>query len=274
MGVSSSCERSFGPAAAQHALLLALLAGPGVGCDRIVDPVATEVLTTGDAGQGAAPVLSTADAPGEALGGRSLLGSFDVVYWPFEEEVEFGGVVDALLPDANCQPLANVPAAFADSLCSTGSGSLADGSVVNLGDSCDCGYPCPTESGASCFLRLDPATYPWGIGHAEAPIVPLRSLTVDVSLVEHGTVVYVPALDGLEIPERFGSRGEALGAGGFIHDGCLRADDTGYGIAGWTVALAAGPVAMFSWLEFAIPSDAQVWELYDSGPRCAYLAEP
>jgi hypothetical protein len=172
-----------------------------------------------------------------------------------------------VLSSQTCEPLATVPAEFANRLCVTGSGRLDDDSVVNLDGPCTCGYHCPQTGATVCFVLLDPTQFPWGVGAADSPIVPLRSLTVDESIIAHGTVLYTPDLDGLAIPER-GS------VGGFVHDGCLRADDAGYGIAGHMVALAAGPVAMFSWLEATVPSGTETWDLYQPVTHCAYLAAP
>jgi 3D (Asp-Asp-Asp) domain-containing protein len=48
--------------------------------------------------------------------------------------------------------------------------------------------------------------------------VPFKSVAVDPRIVKLGEVLYLPEFDGLPMPD------------GSIHDGCVRADDTGGGI--------------------------------------------
>jgi hypothetical protein len=193
--------------------------------------------------------------------------SVELIYWSFEVEADYPGPDDAVLSSQSCDPLANVPVEFVDRLCITGSGRLVEGSVVNFDGTCTCGHPCLRTGTTACFVLLDPAQFPWGMGAASTPIVPLRSLTVDESLIEHGTVLYTPTWDGVEFPARDG-------VGGFVHDGCFRADDAGYGITGHMVALAAGPATMFSWLEAELPSGTQSWDLYRDTLHCSHLAAP
>jgi 3D (Asp-Asp-Asp) domain-containing protein len=63
-------------------------------------------------------------------------------------------------------------------------------------------------------------------------LVPYRSIAVDTGVLTIGHRYYVEELDGVTMP------GDP---GGFVHDGCVTADDVGGGISGmhidWFVAL-------------------------------------
>jgi 3D (Asp-Asp-Asp) domain-containing protein len=63
------------------------------------------------------------------------------------------------------------------------------------------------------------------MGAAQRPLAPFRSVAVDSSLVAIGTRLYIPELDGKTMP------GQAPW-GGFVHDGCVIADDRGGNIRG------------------------------------------
>lgn len=238
-----------------------------LGCDRIRDEVAV-TNPLGSAGGGGRPATGSAEAAGTSA---SILGEYltsvRFTYWSFELEADFSGSDDTVLNDQSCAPIANVPADFAGSLCAWGSGRLTEGPVVNFDGTCRCGYPCPQDGSTVCFVLVDYAQFPWGVGAANTPIVPLRSLTIDESVILHGSVLYAPIWDGLAIPAQ-------SGVGGFVHDGCFRADDAGYGITGSTVSLAAGPIAMYSWLTANTPTGGNTWKVYLNTPHCSYLALP
>jgi 3D (Asp-Asp-Asp) domain-containing protein len=65
----------------------------------------------------------------------------------------------------------------------------------------------------------------YGVGVAKRPLSPFRSVAVDPVEVPIGTMLYIAELDGLTMPGR-GSYG------GFVHDGCVLADDRGGGVKG------------------------------------------
>ena len=52
------------------------------------------------------------------------------------------------------------------------------------------------------------------------PLIPFKSVAVDPRLIQLGEPLYIPEFDGMVLPD------------GSIHDGCVRADDTGGGIKG------------------------------------------
>lgn len=92
-----------------------------------------------------------------------------------------------------------------------GSGLLADGRIINYHGACNYGT-------GTCFEQLDPNKFPFGRGARRRTLMPFHSCAVDPRIVPLGDTVYVPELDGANLPD------------GHVHDGCLRADDTGGGI--------------------------------------------
>ncbi len=185
----------------------------------------------GSAGSGAADAASggSSDAAADStLSPGPLLGQFSFDYYWITTEEEFPGTKSTNLYDASCQLLATVTPAFAASVSAIGTGRLFDGRILNSDGAC----ACPTSP---CFFESD-ATHPWGYGVQNIPLSPFRSLAVDKNEIAYGSHVYVPALDGVTIPGN-------PPWGGFVHDGCLSADDTGGTSTGknaaWFVALKA-----------------------------------
>jgi hypothetical protein len=89
-----------------------------------------------------------------------------------------------------------------------GSGLLSDGRVINYDGRCRYGV-------GTCFGQVDPGEYPFGRGAGRRPLVPFTSVAIDPRLIPIGEPLYIPEFDGLEMPD------------GRVHDGCVRADDTG-----------------------------------------------
>jgi 3D (Asp-Asp-Asp) domain-containing protein len=108
---------------------------------------------------------------------------------------------------------AHVLQRFSYALAVEGSGLMADDRVVNIDSKC------PFGSGY-CYEQLDAKAYPFGRGNGTRPLVPFKSVAVDPKVVPIGEPLYIPEFDGLELPD------------GSIHDGCVRADDTGGHIKG------------------------------------------
>jgi 3D (Asp-Asp-Asp) domain-containing protein len=113
-----------------------------------------------------------------------------------------------------CAPLAELSPSFATQLDIQGTGKLRDGRVVNTSGNC----PCPNSP---CYFEIDQA---WAMG-PNGRLSPFRSVAVDTRVVPLGTILYVPDLDGVRVPGR-------APWGGFVHDGCVVADDRGGGIRG------------------------------------------
>lgn len=118
-----------------------------------------------------------------------------------------------------CTPLADVDADFARNLDLQGTGKLADGRVVNTSGVCSC-------PNSPCYFEINAA---WAVG-ARGRITPFRSVAVDTRIVPLNSVLYIPELDGVRMP------GKAPW-GGFVHDGCVIANDRGGGIRGREIDL-------------------------------------
>jgi len=150
-------------------------------------------------------------------------------YFLLAREVDYSGPKDTPIYQTDGALIAMAPRAFVADLCVEGSGQLADGRIVNFSGSCSYGPPCLT-GGQICYRELDRDAYPWGRGHGATPLRPLRSLAVDPHVIPFGSYVYIPRWKGVRIPS-------IDGIGGFIHDGCFRADDSG----GWIVPRPGDP---------------------------------
>jgi 3D (Asp-Asp-Asp) domain-containing protein len=92
-----------------------------------------------------------------------------------------------------------------------GSALLADGRVINTHGACRFGH-------GKCFETLDAEVHPYGRGAGQRPLIPFKSVAVDPRLIPIGEPLYIPEFDGMRLPD------------GSVHDGCVRADDTGGGI--------------------------------------------
>ena len=180
-------------------------------------------------------------------------------YYYLSAEADYDGADDTTLFDANCDPLAEVPAEYSDAVCIEGSGVLEDGTVINYASTCDCGRPCPT-GGTVCWKALDPATHPWGEGAFGNALVPLRSLAVDRDEIPLRTSIYLPKFDGVEVPA-------IGGVDAFTHDGCFRADDVGGAIEGEHIDIFAGPEEMWRHFEGIFPTRTN-FDIYLNVAKC------
>lgn len=202
------------------------------------------------------PNLGPSDDRGVAIG--RFVHTF---YW-MEFEDDYPGRADTELAGSDCRALATVPEAFADRVCVEGSGRLSSGALLNLSGECACGYRCPETDASVCFFPVTDGRASWGYGSDGNPLVPLRSLAIQQSIVTHGTVLYIPEWDGVKIPA------SPRGLGGFTHDGCFRADDIGYGVEGRHYDFYTGTSALWMDLEEVLPTDS-LTTVYRDPPRCA-----
>ncbi len=134
-----------------------------------------------------------------------------------------------------------------------GSGLLADGRVVNYHGACDYGT-------GTCFEQLDADKFRFGRGARRRTLMPFHSCAVDPRIVPLGETLYVPELDGARLPD------------GEVHDGCLRADDTGGGIKQHKLDLFVVSYANFRFML------AELWNVnwvtpHLGAPRCDYLRD-
>jgi 3D (Asp-Asp-Asp) domain-containing protein len=130
--------------------------------------------------------------------------------WPEEERTEE-------LRTGEGELIARVTPTFKERLDIEGSARLRDGRVVNFDEKTD---------GRWTYLVAEGTQY--GLDARGRGLVPFRTLAVDPSVVPLGTVVYVPALDGVRLPS------------GETHDGLCLAQDTGQGIEGRRVDIFVG----------------------------------
>lgn len=142
---------------------------------------------------------------------------------------------------------------FVDELRMEGSGWLADGRVVNYAGRCLYGV-------GTCFEVLDPERYPYGRGAHTRPLVPFRSVAVDRELIPIGETLYVPEFDGLPLPD------------GGVHDGCLRADDTGSAIKRRLIDIFVVELENFMWVNRHMDYN-RYFTPHIEAPRCDYLRD-
>ena len=158
-----------------------------------------------------------AGQPDAGGGPGPLLGSFRLTYYYVADEADYAGAKDTELYEPTCDVLAAVPSDFAHDVIIEGTGVLDDGRVFNYAGTCGCPL-------SPCFNLVDP-DHPWGVGAGGRALVPFRSVAVDKTVLTIGARYYVAELDGVTMP------GDPP-TGGFAHDGCVSADDTGGAIIG------------------------------------------
>ncbi|MBA2540250.1 MAG: hypothetical protein H0V17_11485 [Deltaproteobacteria bacterium] len=125
--------------------------------------------------------------------------------------------------DSACQPISDVSNEFASQLALQGTGKLRDGRVLNIWGHCRCEHsPCFKVTAAQ-----------WGTGGTGRQLQPFRTVAVDPKMVKLGSLLYIPLLEGRQMPGR-------APWGGFVHDGCVVADDVGGGIKGTQLDLFVG----------------------------------
>lgn len=178
-------------------------------------------------------------------------GTFDLTYYWVTAEADFPGPAEVSLYEPGCTVLARVSAAFASSLDLEGTGRLVDDRLINVTSNCGCAR-------SPCYQETD-AEHPWGLGVQDRALVPYRSLAVDRTVIPYGTTLYVEELDGVTMP------GDPPW-GGFVHDGCLQAADTGGAIVGQHLDWFVGLRASYRTLDGALGL-AQV-TAFDGGARC------
>ena len=152
-----------------------------------------------------------------------------------------------------CESLAEVSREFAAALTLQGTGKLRDGRVINVWGKCSC-------ERSPCFKITENQ---WGTGGGGRPLQPFRTVAVDPKVIKLGTLLYVPILDGRTMPGR-------APWGGFVHDGCVIADDTGGGIDGNQLDLFVGRKGYYLGVSGSAGSHswAKHVPVYDGASRC------
>jgi 3D (Asp-Asp-Asp) domain-containing protein len=156
--------------------------------------------------------------------------------------------------------LARVPERFAYALRLEGSALMQDGRVVNYNGTCKFGYGTPGV-GATCYEQLDTKKFPFGRGSGPRPLVPFKSVAIDKSVIKIGEPLYIPEFDGLQLPD------------GSIHDGCVRADDTGGGIKKRKMDFFVVTYGNFRFLLDQLLNVTWITPHIEA-PRCEYLRDP
>jgi len=175
-------------------------------------------------------MISSGDGAGEASDGNTTLtaiGSDPVTLYA-------GG--------GHCEPISEVSKEFASQLALQGTGKLRDGRVVNIWGACNC-------KRSPCF-KVTHAQ--WGTSGSGKPLQPFRTIAVDPKVVKLGSLLYVPLLEGRLMPGR-------APWGGYVHDGCVVADDTGGHIAGNRIDLFVGRKAYFMGLGLSGSGGSHAW---------------
>jgi 3D (Asp-Asp-Asp) domain-containing protein len=127
-------------------------------------------------------------------------------------------------PSADCEPIAETTREFAYELRMQGTGKLRDGRIVGYWGPCNC-------PNSPCFRIVQ--RQHWGTTGTGRPLQPFRTVAVDPKLIKLGSLLHIPLLEGRTMPGR-------APWGGFVHDGCVTADDTGGAIRGHRLDLFVG----------------------------------
>jgi 3D (Asp-Asp-Asp) domain-containing protein len=174
-------------------------------------------------------------------------------YWVAEERSRKSARTP--LYNSRCRRIATVNKRFAKRLIMEGTGRLLDGRMLNIGGACKC----PTSP---CVVVLD-QKHPWGAGSASRALAPFRSVAVDPRKIRIGRWLYIPELDGLTVPG-------VPPNGGFVHDGCVVADDQGHGVRGRKLDFFAARKANYT--AFHRRNRLNVVTVHDGTERCSRQA--
>jgi 3D (Asp-Asp-Asp) domain-containing protein len=183
------------------------------------------------------------------------LGSFRATYYYVAAETSKERKNTSLYTP-RCKRIARVSRKFARQAALQGTARLSDGRIVNVARNCSCPR-------SPCFFVADEKG--WGVGVDGRPLSPFRSIAVDSRYIRYGSMVYVAELDGLTMPG-------AAPWGGFIHDGCVVADDTGGGIEGRQVDLFFGKEQAYR--AFYSRHKIKRVTIYSGEGRCDHRREP
>jgi len=154
---------------------------------------------------------------------------------------------------------------YACSLQVEGSGLLRDDRIINTTGDCPWGYSSGRRGYdgraiATCFEELDVKEFPFGRGAGVRPLIPFKSVAVDPTVIHIGEPLYIPEFDGLVLPD------------GSIHDGCVRADDTGGGIKRRKMDFFVVTYSNFRFLDDELLDVSWVTP-HVNAPRCEYLRD-
>jgi 3D (Asp-Asp-Asp) domain-containing protein len=154
---------------------------------------------------------------------------------------------------SSCEPITEVSREFASQLALQGTGKLRDGRLLNVSGHCSCEF-------SPCFKVTETK---WGTAGTGRALQPFRTVAVDPKRVKLGSLLHIPELEGRTMPGR-------APWGGFVHDGCVVADDTGGGIKGKQLDLFVGRKAYYQGLKARGGSHdwARKVEVFDGSKIC------
>ena len=115
----------------------------------------------------------------------------------------------------------------------------------------------------ACSLRLegsDVKEMPFGRGAGTRPLIPFKSVAVDTRVIQIGEPLYIPEFDGMHLPD------------GSIHDGCVRATDTGGGIKGRKMDFFVVTYGNFRFLLEELLNVSWITP-HIMSPRCEYMRD-
>ncbi|HEY4177230.1 MAG TPA: 3D domain-containing protein [Kofleriaceae bacterium] len=141
----------------------------------------------------------------------TLFASTDAI--PANDNEETSDPEQVTVYSQSCEPLAEVTRDFAEAMQLQGTGKLRDGRLLNIAGKCSC-------ERSPCFHVVEAQ---WGLAGTGRALQPFRTVAVDPKVIKLGSLLYVPILEGRTMPGR-------APWGGYVHDGCVVADDTGGGI--------------------------------------------
>jgi 3D (Asp-Asp-Asp) domain-containing protein len=156
--------------------------------------------------------------------------------------------------DKRCRELATVTRRFLAQMRMQGTGKLRDGRTLNIWGECECPR-------TPCYREVEGVR--WGYAGNGRALSPFRTVAVDPRKIKLGSLLYVAELDGRTMPGR-------APWGGFVHDGCVVADDTGGGVKGHQLDLFVGRRAFYKALGRRGGSHAWARKVavYDGSTRC------
>lgn len=139
----------------------------------------------------------------QAVGAMEKIGRVRITfYWIVDEsDAAYQKAPTAAIKDIRGRVLARTSARFRRHLLLEGSGKLRDGRVVTY------------QKHVSGEARFRVTKHPYGAAYGRCPLVPYRTIAVDPKFVKLGTRVYIPELEGTELPD------------GTVHDGIFFAHD-------------------------------------------------
>lgn len=238
---------------------LTLLVPVLIGCGDVEDPVEKDISSKEFA---AVANCSAGDC-------GSYLGSFRKTFYILATEWDYiDNPKDTPAYDGNGNVIGWYPAEFLADLCLQGSGIALDATPITIDWlGCAPGKTTTVTSAESpgrrcvntCFRTLDPQLYPMGITRNGETPVPLRSAAVWAPQVSLGSTLYIPQFDGYSVPNS-----------GLIHDGCIKANDTGGAITNSRIDIHAGTGRYETSLYYAVaPAFGSQVDVYLNSPRCA-----